>query len=54
LVSASFGELDQVEVVDHDRRVGQQTRGADRRGVGGRRIDRDVLDALAELRGAFG
>jgi len=48
------GELDQMEEVDHDRRVRQQPGRADRRGVGGRGIDRDVGDALAELLSAFG
>jgi len=41
---------DQVEVVDDQGRVRQ--RRADGVGVGGARVDRDDLDALAPVRGA--
>ena len=44
------GQLHQVEVVDHDRRVRQQPLGAQRRRVHRGRIDRHVLDSLPELR----
>ncbi|ASX00400.1 Uncharacterised protein [Mycobacteroides abscessus subsp. abscessus] len=43
-----------MEVIDHQRRVGQQLGGADRRGVDRGRVDRDVLDGLAEGRGSLG
>ena len=44
------GQLHQVDVVDHDRRVRQQPLGAQRRRVHRGRVDRHVLDSLPELR----
>jgi hypothetical protein len=38
-----------MEVIDHDRRVGQQARCADRRRVNGGRVDRDELHPGWEL-----
>src|SRR4029453_10489715 len=43
-----------MEVVDHDRRVRQQSGGADRRGVDRGWVDGHELDRLPELRGALG